>query len=62
MNKIGLRDKLKLDSIRAMICYIFRKTSGVLVQVRGYTPYTRQQILNFRRIPNVKSYFSGIRS
>ncbi|XP_029344886.1 uncharacterized protein LOC115034018 [Acyrthosiphon pisum] len=35
--------------------------SGVLVRVRGYTPYTHQKIFDFRRIPKVKSYFTGIR-
>jgi hypothetical protein len=34
------------------------KGRGVLVHIRGYT---HQQIFDFRRIPNVKYYFTGIR-
>jgi len=34
-------------------------TRVVLVRLRGYG---RQQIFDFRRIPNVKYHFTGIRS
>lgn len=34
MNKIGQRDKLKWDTIRAMLRYIFRKTN---IEILVYT-------------------------
>jgi hypothetical protein len=36
------------------------KGRGVLVRIRGYMEYSHQQIFDFRRITNVKYYFTGI--